>query len=52
MTTLARRVVHIDILPNTHRDPWTTWRPAGETFVYLRGFATRRRVVLVGIGRR
>lgn len=40
----------VDVVPRSVlREPWTTWRPAGESFTYVRAFATARRTVIVGV---
>lgn len=47
---LRAHLLSVDILPRSAgRRPWATWRPAGESFVYLRAFTTARRTVMLGV---
>lgn len=43
-------VLAVDVVPHGGaREPWSTWRPAGESFAYLRAFATHKHTVMVGV---
>lgn len=50
MKRVRNQLLYIDVIP--HRDfrkPWRTWRPAGETFWYLRAFTFRTNTYMVGL---